>query len=133
MFARLLRAGGNEQGRTPAASSLRGAKKDPQCSTSRLANKRHGSVSLHYSSRRVGGDMQLLTLAIIVWRASAFIFSVQKQRVMLKERKGSSPPGLRFWLFMACCALAAITLIALLIGGEIHGQRVAPNIEHRVH
>jgi hypothetical protein len=49
---------------------------------------------------------------------------------MAKQRKGASPPGRGFWILMACCALGAITFIALLIGGEIQGQRVGPNIEH---
>ena len=31
---------------------------------------------------------------------------------------------------MACCALGAITFIALF-GGEIEGERVGPNIEHK--
>ena len=48
---------------------------------------------------------------------------------MAKERKGSFPPGRGFWIFMACCALGAIILVALLIGGQIQGERVGPNIE----
>ena len=32
---------------------------------------------------------------------------------------------------MACCALGAITFVALLIGGEIQGERVGPNIERQ--
>jgi hypothetical protein len=30
---------------------------------------------------------------------------------------------------MACCALGAIAMIALLVGGEINGARVAPDID----
>jgi hypothetical protein len=50
---------------------------------------------------------------------------------MPKERKGAPPPGRGFWIFIACCALGAITLVALLLGGEIQGERVGPNIEHQ--
>jgi len=50
---------------------------------------------------------------------------------MAKERKSAPPPGRGFWIFMACCALGAITLVALLIGGEIQGERVGPNIERQ--
>ena len=50
---------------------------------------------------------------------------------MAKERTGAPPPGRGFWIFMACCALGAVTFVALLIHGEIQGQRVAPNIEHK--
>lgn len=49
---------------------------------------------------------------------------------MAKVRKAAPPPGRGFWVFMACCALGAITFVALLIGGEIQGERVGPNIEH---
>ena len=31
---------------------------------------------------------------------------------------------------MACCALGAIVLVALLVSGDIKGTRVGPNIEH---
>jgi hypothetical protein len=50
---------------------------------------------------------------------------------MAKERKAAPPPGRGFWIFMACCALGAITLIALLLTGEIQGERVGPNIEQQ--
>jgi hypothetical protein len=50
-------------------------------------------------------------------------------RTRQKNVKGS--PGWRFWIFMACCAVGAITLIALLLGGEIQGERVGPNMEHQ--
>ncbi len=52
-------------------------------------------------------------------------------QVMAKVGKGAPPPGRVFWIFMACCALGAITFIALLIGGEIQGERVGPNIEQK--
>jgi hypothetical protein len=32
---------------------------------------------------------------------------------------------------MSGCAMGAIALVALLLGGEIQGERVGPNIEHR--
>ncbi len=32
---------------------------------------------------------------------------------------------------MGCCALGALSFIVLLIHGEIEGERVAPNIEHK--
>jgi hypothetical protein len=41
------------------------------------------------------------------------------------------PQGVVSGIFMACCALGAITLVTLLIGGEIQGKRVGPNIEHQ--
>ena len=50
---------------------------------------------------------------------------------MANGRNGGPPPGRGFWIIMTCCALGAITLIALLIGGEIKGARVGPNIEHK--
>ena len=36
-----------------------------------------------------------------------------------------------FFIIMACCALGAIALIALLVGGEIKGARVGPDIEQK--
>jgi hypothetical protein len=54
--------------------------------------------------------------------------------------KQSKPAGLRmakppsnrgFFILMACCALGAIAMIALLVGGEIKGARVGPDIEHK--
>jgi len=36
-----------------------------------------------------------------------------------------------FFIVMACCALGAIALIALLVGGEIKGARVGPDIEQK--
>jgi hypothetical protein len=50
---------------------------------------------------------------------------------MSKGRNVAPPPGLGFWIFMACCALGAITMVALLVGGEIQGERVGPNIGHQ--
>jgi hypothetical protein len=35
------------------------------------------------------------------------------------------------FIFMACCAAGAVAMIVLLVGGEIKGARVAPNIEHK--
>jgi hypothetical protein len=36
-----------------------------------------------------------------------------------------------FFILMACCALGAISMIALLVGGEIKGARVGPDIEQK--
>jgi hypothetical protein len=36
-----------------------------------------------------------------------------------------------FFIVMACCALAAIALIVLLVGGEIKGARVGPDIQQK--
>jgi hypothetical protein len=52
-------------------------------------------------------------------------------RMRQKNAKGAPPPGWGFWIFMACCAFGAITLVALLLGGEIQGERVGPNIGHQ--
>ena len=51
---------------------------------------------------------------------------------MAKKPEGApAAPGWGFWIFMAACGLGAITLIALLVGGEIQGARVGPNIEQQ--
>ena len=44
------------------------------------------------------------------------------------KRKIQYPSNKGFFIFMACCALGAVALIALLISGEIQGPRVAPDI-----
>ncbi len=50
---------------------------------------------------------------------------------MAKQRRGGLPrTGRALWIVMACCALGAITFIALLLGGEIEGARVAPSLDH---
>ena len=36
-----------------------------------------------------------------------------------------------FFIVMACCALGAIAMVALLVGGEIKGARVGPDIEQK--
>jgi hypothetical protein len=41
---------------------------------------------------------------------------------MAKERKGAPPPGRGFRIFMACCALGAITLVALLLRVRFKGS-----------
>jgi hypothetical protein len=33
-----------------------------------------------------------------------------------------------FFVFLACTTLAAVTMVALLLTGEIQGERVAPDI-----
>ena len=48
-----------------------------------------------------------------------------------KRRLRASPPSNKgFFIFMACCALGAIVLVALLVSGDIRGTRVGPDIEH---
>ena len=47
-----------------------------------------------------------------------------------KRLRAKLPSNKGFFFFMACCALGAIALIALLVGGEIKGARVGPDIEH---
>lgn len=47
----------------------------------------------------------------------------------LQLAKPASNKG--FFIIMACCALGAITMIALLVGGEIKGARVGPDIEQK--
>jgi hypothetical protein len=37
-----------------------------------------------------------------------------------------------FFIFMACCALGAIVMVALLVGGEIEGARVGPDLVQKV-
>jgi hypothetical protein len=48
-----------------------------------------------------------------------------------KVRAAQRPSNKGFFIFMACCALGAIAMIALLVSGEIKGARVAPDIEHK--
>jgi hypothetical protein len=48
-----------------------------------------------------------------------------------KVRAAQRPSNKGFFIFMACCALGAIAMIALLVGGEIKGARVAPDIEQK--
>ena len=48
-----------------------------------------------------------------------------------KVRAAQLPSNKGFFIFMACCALGAITMIALLVGGEIKGARVGPDIEQK--
>jgi hypothetical protein len=48
-----------------------------------------------------------------------------------KVRAAQRPSNKGFFIFMACCALGAVALIALLVGGEIKGARVAPDIEQK--
>jgi hypothetical protein len=59
-------------------------------------------------------------------KAKAKVPGAQKVRT---ARQRSSNKG--FFIFMACCALCAVAMIALLVGGEIKGARVAPDIEHK--
>ena len=71
------------------------------------------------------------TLRSSARRRIGWLYRAEGEKVMAKERKGGSRPGRGFWIFMVCCTLGAITLLALLIGGEIQGERVGPNIEHK--
>lgn len=54
--------------------------------------------------------------------------STTKSRA-LNVRTIQHPSNKGFFIFMACCAFGAITMVALLVGGEIKGARVAPDIE----
>jgi hypothetical protein len=54
--------------------------------------------------------------------------------------KRTKPPGQQtekrssnkvFFILMACCALGAIAMIALLVSGEIKGARVGPDIQQK--
>ena len=45
-----------------------------------------------------------------------------------KVRAAQLPSNKGFFIFMACCALGAIVMVALLVTGEIQGERVAPDI-----
>ena len=49
---------------------------------------------------------------------------------MAKPNKGGPPPTRGFWILMACCAIGAIAMVGLLIGGEIQGPQVG-HIEHK--
>ena len=47
----------------------------------------------------------------------------------LNQPQRAAPPSNKgFFIFMACCALAAAVMVALLVGGEIEGARVGPDI-----
>ncbi len=48
-----------------------------------------------------------------------------------KSPRYHTPSNKGFFIIMGCCALGAIILVALLIGGEVQGPRVAPDIEHK--
>jgi hypothetical protein len=53
----------------------------------------------------------------------------QKKIPRLQNVKPSS--NRVFFIIMVCCALGAIAMIALLVGGEIKGPRVGPDIEQK--
>jgi hypothetical protein len=55
-----------------------------------------------------------------------------KVKKMARGQNASNRPDLSFWIFIACCALGAVTFISLLLSGEIQGERVATNIEHQL-
>jgi hypothetical protein len=54
-----------------------------------------------------------------------------KARVTGAQKMRAGPSNKGFFIFMACCALGAVAMIALLVGGEIKGARVAPDIEQK--
>jgi hypothetical protein len=55
-----------------------------------------------------------------------------KARTGAQKVRAAQPPSNKgFFIFMACCALGAVAMIALLISGEIKGARVAPDIEQK--
>jgi hypothetical protein len=54
-----------------------------------------------------------------------------KQNKPREPRTAKPPSNKGFFILMACSALGAIAMIALLVGGEITGARVAPDIEHK--
>ena len=54
-----------------------------------------------------------------------------KQSKPREPRTASPPSNKGFFIVMACCALGAIAMIALLVGGEIKGARVGPDIEQK--
>jgi hypothetical protein len=51
---------------------------------------------------------------------------MKRARLTAKARANTG-----FFIVMACCALGAIALIALLVGGEIKGARVGPDIQQK--
>jgi hypothetical protein len=51
-----------------------------------------------------------------------------KQNKSPKPQRATPPSNKGFFIFMACCALGAIAMVALLVGGEIEGARVGPDI-----
>ena len=54
------------------------------------------------------------------------------KRTKPQGKQTAKPPSNKgFFIIMACCALGAIALIALLVGGEIKGARVSPDIEQK--
>jgi hypothetical protein len=60
--------------------------------------------------------------------------SLRKSKATVGAQKGRAvqhPSNKGFFIFMACCALGAVAMIALLVGGEIKGARVAPDIEQK--
>jgi hypothetical protein len=56
------------------------------------------------------------------------IKATMKQTKPPKAKTRGTPSNRGFFIFMACCALGAIVMVALLVGGEIEGARVGPDI-----
>jgi hypothetical protein len=57
-------------------------------------------------------------------KAKARVTGAQKVRAAHPSNKG-------FFIFVACCALGAVALIALFVSGGINGARAAPDIEQK--
>ena len=54
------------------------------------------------------------------------------KRTKPQGKQTAKPPSNKgFFILMAGCALGAIAMIALLVGGEIKGARVGPDIEQK--
>ena len=54
------------------------------------------------------------------------------KRTEPQGKQTAKPPSNKgFFIIMACCALGAIAMISLLVGGEIKGARVGPDIEQK--
>ena len=76
-----------------------------------------GSTSVHvaWDTDRSGGRKQKMKQAK----------PPKPQQVVPSSNRG-------FFIFMVCCALGAIVMVALLVGGEIQGARVGPDLVQKV-
>ena len=45
--------------------------------------------------------------------------------------KINTPSNRGFFIFMACCGLAAVGMVLLLINGSIQGEKVALEVQHK--
>ena len=55
-----------------------------------------------------------------------------KQTKLPKTQQVVPSSNRGFFFFLACCALGAIALVALLVSGEIEGTRVGPDLVQKV-